>query len=337
MSPMKIPNFLIDRDTLPGYNHIINGNFDIWQRGASQTGNGYGSDDMWKNDSIGTTKIHSYQPFTLSETFPDGTPCPRAFSRTVATSVVGSPNFCIKYQHIENLQNLAGRKYVLSFYAKSNSSNFMAIEIIRQFGSGGTPSTHGYGDIVKKIQLTTTWKRYQIQLDIPSITGKILGTNNNDSLMVVFWFDSGTNFDLRNDLLGHQSGTFDIACVSLMNGSSISPITRRLPKEELLLCQRYYEEFGVNFFRPTLTTNFGGFRVVRKFVVEKRTVPVIGLYMDANKTNSTQINTNKGVVSVSALSTPGADRRSVYFHNSNTILTAEADYGQVHVTADASI
>lgn len=337
MSPMKIPNFLIDRDIIPGYNHIINGNFDVWQRAWSQTATGYRSDDMWNNGNIGTTKVHSNQAFALGEVFPDGEPCPKYFSRTVVSSVTGAGNYCLKYQAIENLQNLAGKQFLLSFRAKADAPKFMSIEVIKRFGSGGTPSGTENAVVVKKIQLTTQWKRYQVLIDVPSILGKILGTNNNDGLLIVFWFDGGTNFDVRTDSLGHQSGTFDIATVALTKGKSSSPIATRPIRDELALCKRYYEEFDIYFLKASATTNWGGFRIIRKFDVAKRDTPIITLYRDGTKTNTTQIDTNLGLVAMSALSTPGADKQAVYFHNANTILTQVGDYGAVVVTADASL
>jgi hypothetical protein len=62
-------------------------------------------------------------------------------------------------------------------------------------------------------------QKHTVTAAIPSVTGKTLGTDGNDSLQVRFWFDAGSNFDARTDNLGQQSGTFDIARVRLVEGT----------------------------------------------------------------------------------------------------------------------
>lgn len=55
-------------------NKIINGDFDIWQRGVSQTSSGYGSADRWRNTHAGSTKTTSRQAFTFGQTDVPGNP-----------------------------------------------------------------------------------------------------------------------------------------------------------------------------------------------------------------------------------------------------------------------
>lgn len=220
-------------------NYIINGNFDIWQRGDSQTTSGYGSDDRWENKNVGSTKTNSKQSFTLGQTDVPGEP--EFFSRTVVSSVAGTSNYVVKQQRIEGVRTLAGQTATLSFWAKADAPKNMSVEFVQSFGTGGTPSSGVDGIGVTTCALTTLWQKFTVTVDIPSIAGKILGTNYNDCLIAVFWFDAGTDLDARTNSLGQQSGTFDIAQVQLEKGSQATDFEYRNIGEELALCQRYYE------------------------------------------------------------------------------------------------
>lgn len=259
---------------IQGYNYIINGNFDIWQRGTSQTTNtAYGSDDRWINSNTGATKTHTRQPFGIGETFPNGEMCPKFYSRTVVSSVAGAANNALKVQRIESVHTLAGKKATLTFYAKSDAPKNLAFEAAQVFGTGGSPSATVLAISSQKVSLTTVWQRFVITFDVPSIVGKTLGSDMNDYFSPQFWFDAGSDFNARTGSLGHQSGTFDIACVSLVEGDvDVKPIPRSYG-EELALCQRYYESgraeisgFGTSGVSSSTTV---------LFAVTKRVTPTL--------------------------------------------------------------
>lgn len=233
----------IGGDILAGFrNKIINGNFDVWQRATSQTSSGFGSDDRWRNSHDGATKNHSRQSFAAGQSdVPGG---PEFFSRTVVNSVVGSGNNVIKFQTIENVRTLAGRRATITFYAKADAPKSLSIELIQDFGTGGSPSAQVTAIGVTKFSLTTSWQKFSAAVDIPSIAGKTLGSNSNGWLGLLFWFDAGSSFNSRTNSLGHQSGTFDIARVSLVEGDAVAeddPFSPRHPQQELALCQRYMQ------------------------------------------------------------------------------------------------
>ncbi len=250
-------------------NKIINGNFDIWQRATSQTTDGYASDDRWANGNVGTTKTHSRQAFTVGQTDVPGNP--KYFSRTVVNSVGGAGNYCIKLQRIEGVSTLAGKTATLSFYAKADANKNIAVEFMQNFGSGGTPSAAVNGIGVTTIPLTTAWQKFTVTIDIPSISGKTLGTDNNDSLRLGFWFDAGSNFNVQTNSLGQQSGTFDIAQVQLEEGSVATPFEDRPIVLELSLCQRYYEAIPITL--SNLAGTAGLFR--HRFMTTKRVIPTL--------------------------------------------------------------
>jgi len=242
-------------------NKVINGNFDFWQRGTSlgSASGGRFLADRWYNDSIGSTYTLSQQPFTLGQT--DVPNEPSFFNRIVVTSVAGVGNTCVFRQRIESVRTLAGKTATLSFWAKADSSKSIAIEFFQIFGTGGSPSAGAFGIGVTTCSLTSSWQKFTVTTNIPSISGKTLGTNGDDFLQFNFWFDAGSNYNSRTNSLGQQSGTFDIAQVQLEEGSVATPFEVRPQGLELSLCRRYYRRGRVgnpNGNAIFFTTHFGG-------------------------------------------------------------------------------
>ena len=218
-------------------NRIINGNFDIWQRGTSFTANEYGA-DRWINNRIGTTATHSRQPFTLGQTAVPNEPT--YFCRTVVSSVAGAGNLSILLQKIEDVRTFAGQQVTISFWAKVDATKNISVEMTQFFGSGGSPSAEVTAIGTTKVSIGTSWQKVTVTATVPSINGKTLGTDNNSFLTAIIWFDAGSNFNARTDSLGQQSGTFEIAQVQIEPGPVATPFERRPIGAELALCQRYF-------------------------------------------------------------------------------------------------
>jgi len=298
-------------------NYLINGNFDMWQRGTSQTIAGYYSDDRWFNDNTGSTKTHSRIACTDTERALFNA---QAFSRTVVSSVVGSMNNTYKDQRIEDVTKLSDKTVTLSFWAKANTNKNISVEFMQVFGTGGTPSIQNTDIGVQKFALTTTWQKFTKTVTVPSIVGKTLGTDgvHTSFTLVRFWFDAGSNFNSRTDNLGQQSGTFDIAQVQLEEGSVATDGWHPYDGEfggEVQACQRYLPVFtrkstwagqayggnlagfNISFLSPTRVAPTG---VVsnNSFNVSKGdggTTPVVSFSFTAASTSSANINASLGV------------------------------------------
>src|SRR5690606_29512217 len=105
-------------------------------------------------------------------------------------------------------------------YAKADAARFMSIEIAQTFGTGGSPSSAVTGIGIQKVSLTTSWQKFSFTVMLPSILGKTLGSDENSATSLYFWFDAGSDLDARTNSLGQQSGTFDIARVSIVEGDA---------------------------------------------------------------------------------------------------------------------
>jgi len=258
-------------------NKIINGNFDHWQRGTSNTSidNGQYLADRWTNFRSGTTANISRQAFTLGQTDVPGEPT--YFQRTVTTSSAGAGNYFILYQPIESVRTLAGQTATLSFWTKADASKNIAVEVVQGFGTGGSPSSSVIGIGVTTCALTTSWQKFTVTVNIPSISGKTLGSNNNDYLGLNFWFDAGSAYNSRTNSLGQQSGTFDIAQVQLEAGPVATPFEVRPMGTELALCQRYYQSLVSPPARGVVTSSSSVGRIGFVLPVTMRAAPTLSM------------------------------------------------------------
>ena len=266
-------------------NMIINGDFDIWQRGISSAVNGYGCSDRWINGVVGGSLTQSQVTFTAGQT--DVPNYPTYHTNCVVTSAAGATNYITLVHRIENLRRTGGQTVTLSFWAKANASKNMAIELVQDFGDGGTADLNGIGS--QKFALTTSWTKIEHTISVPSLSGKTLGPGNN--LAIVLWFDGGSSFDARTDSLGHQSGTFDISQVQLEKGADATYFEIRPIAEELALCQRYFEKSYADATFPGAITYIGSIYHVLSnnlvngggwgdliFCVRKRAAPTVTAY-----------------------------------------------------------
>lgn len=227
-----------DGGALSGFrNAIINGNFDIWQRATTHSTAGYGSVDRWANNRSNSSCTISRQAFTPGQT--DVPNQPTYFCRAAVTSAAGAANFSALTQYIESVRTFNGRSVTVSFWAKADASRSISVELVQGFGTGGSPSATVNAIGVSKVALSTSWQKVTVTATLPLITGKTLGSNNDDWLSLVIWFDAGSDYNARTNSLGQQSGTFDIAQVQIEAGSTATPFERRPVATELNLCKRY--------------------------------------------------------------------------------------------------
>jgi hypothetical protein len=205
-----------------GGNAIINGAFDIWQRGTSFTTGAASSltfsADRWIYFNYGTNTGSCTQ-----ETFSPGT-APVAgyegsfFARFNSTSTA---NFF--QSRIEDVRTLAGQTATLSFFAKSGSAQTLTVNVNQNFGSGGSSQVV----ITNTVSLTTSWARYTITVSLASLSGKTIGTGS----FVTLEFAGAANNAV--DIWGVQLEAGPTANVFRRNANSL--------QGELAACQRYFQ------------------------------------------------------------------------------------------------
>jgi hypothetical protein len=224
-----------------GKNAIINGDFFVNQRGftSNTTAGTFNFDRFYQINSGGS--------FTLTpQTFtPGAAPVSgyegKTFLQAITSSQSAAGDYAAIVQNIESVRNFAGQTATLSFWAKANTGTpKITVELAQSFGTGGSPSAAVF-IYAGQITLSTSWARYSVTVAVPSISGKTLGTNNNDYLQVVLWTSAGSTFNARTGSLGIQNFTAQIWGVQMEVGNVATPFTTASGSiaGELALCQRY--------------------------------------------------------------------------------------------------
>ncbi len=226
-----------------GKNKIINGDFFVNQRAfTSTTTSGSFGADRFKYFYAGGTSTYSLQAFTPGAAPVSGYEAVQ-FSRIVTTGQSASTDYTFQTQVLEDVRTYAGQTVTISFWAKAASGTpKISTEITQYFGTGGSPSATVNTD-AGQVTLSTSWARYSVTVNVPSISGKTIGTTANTSfLQVSFWVSAGSSFAARTGSMGIQSNTFDIWGIQMEAGSTATSFQTASGSlgGEFALCQRYY-------------------------------------------------------------------------------------------------
>lgn len=216
-----------------GPNYIINGAFDIWQRGTSFTGAAarqYFADRF----VVGGSTVNT---ITRQTDVPDNFVYSSKFQRTAASTDVTS--IAVTHNFETTGIELAGKTATVSFYAKAGA-DFSASSIVVQFRSTSVaPSSVSYfgNGIMRSTNAdynaplntsfvpTTSWVRYSFTFTLSDLA--------NGLQFVLEAVPTGT---------AGADDSFYITGVQLEAGSVATPFRRNANsiQGELAACQRYY-------------------------------------------------------------------------------------------------
>lgn len=222
-------------------NYVINGAFDIWQRGTSFTNVAFTyTADRW---SAGRGGFDS--GLTLSQQS-SGIPEFRYAARVQRASGNTSTQnvrFGTTFESAMSIP-LAGKKVTFSFYARAGANFSAAGNAINLFVRSGTGIDEGNivpadnfpsgpaNVIISTATLTTSWQRF-------TFTGTVAATARQ----------LGLRFDYQPSGTAGTNDWFEIAGVQLEEGPVATPFRRNANsiQGELAACQRYYwRSTGVN-------------------------------------------------------------------------------------------
>ena len=264
-------------------NRIINGQFDIWQRGTSFSGptgfTGGGSvflsADRWNSSArggapavpIGDVTVNQIDQITFDPGQPDVPDNPTFYlQRQVVIVGGGTDDASILGVFIEDVRTFNGQKATLSFWAKGNIPGDLAVNFVQRFGVGGSS---GVLSSEQFFSVTSTWRKYVLVFDVPSIAGKTIGTS--DHLQIRFYSHAG-NAVFTSGLPVDYTGEFCITNVQFELGDTASDFEDRFVADELALCQRYFAKNQDLAIAPS--TAIGPGRIVEQQVINPGNVTV---------------------------------------------------------------
>ena len=230
--------------TAAGKNAVINGGFDVWQRGTSGTSRGYNSADRWfcNNPGVGG-RTFSRQASDLA-----GFQYFMRMQRTAANTL--TDGFSITYNaETADSMRFAGQTVTLSWWMRKGA-NYSGGAVRGALYSGtGTDQNadNAYTGAVAVVNLTgtptTSWVRY-------SVTGTV--SSSATELAIAFvWDPTGT---------AGAADYLDVTGFQLEIGSVATQFTRAggTIQGELAACQRYYQKSFDQATAPVNGTSANG-------------------------------------------------------------------------------
>ena len=244
-------------------NAIINGGFDIWQRGTSLALSAAAflfSADRWAAAQLGTANA----VFNQSTSVPTGFRYSAKIGRNSGATTTGNILLNTALETSDSLR-FANQTVTFSFYAKAGANYSSASNALSAIVYTGTGTDQGIGSVAggwtgsatpinATATLTTSWQRF-------SYTGTIASTATQ----------LGLGFKYTPVGTAGADDNFYLTGVQVEVGSQASPYAPATPTyaTELAACSRYFQVLGKGTGKgsPSTTTNitmFFGFNTVMR-------------------------------------------------------------------------
>jgi hypothetical protein len=230
-------------------NKIINGAFQVWQRGTSFTTSGV---------SFAADRFAHYQASASSNNVTQSTDVPDGFTYSCSINDAADMRCTVELPG----QGIAGEFYngstwTLSFYAKSTGAD-LSYTCNMRFVNGPSYSSAGtsWTSSNNTFTITSTWQRFEIQFTCDQAP-------------------TSSHYAVGFVLGGSTGRSILFTGVQLESGDTATPFEHRSYAEELHACQRYYEtgeSVQGNGYGTTATADSGAEAYV-SFAARKRAVP----------------------------------------------------------------
>ncbi|HHN66636.1 MAG TPA: DUF2793 domain-containing protein [Thermopetrobacter sp.] len=245
-------------------NRLINGGFDIWQRGTGWTGltaTRYCADRWGVEVGAGHAVDVTRQAFTPGQTEVAGNPA--HYLRLARTTTGASGSVAVR-QRVEGVAAISGETMTWSVWLRADAACTVTLSLRQAFGAAGGATVN---TTVKSCAVTTAWQRFKATFDVPSVAGKTIG--------------AGDYWEFRLILAAAEGDrTLDIANAQAEFGRAATPFERRPTTVEVGLCRRYYCKIGPRAgswgpFYVMMADGTDRSRAVVEFPVPMRTTPTL--------------------------------------------------------------
>jgi hypothetical protein len=333
-------------------NKLINGGFDVWQRGAggaasfATPANGAYTADRWAveyDGTIGTFSVIEYAPSQAERALLQALSgsAPRRALQWGHTAAGSGQTLKKLRQRIENLKQFQSASIRVSFRAFVTSGTAsVSLYTKYGYGTGGAPSSVEAGPTAGAFTVTTTRQKFEATLALGSFSGKTFGTDGDHTSYLELGFDLPLNT------------TFNVVIhdVQVEFGGVTTPFDRRQFGEELRDCQGYYFKTFPYATAPAQNAGLGGALVwpsIGVGAVASRSPPVVfPTSVRSSTTTATTYNpevanaqvrndTDNADCTSAAVDVQGQWSFAVNY--TGTAGTAQNESMAVHVTVDAEL
>jgi len=295
-------------------NLIINGGFDVWQRGTSFTSisKEYNADRWWVNQ-LSTVGTMSRQSSSL-----DGFKYCLRVQRNSGNTSTSATYLSQDLESVNSIKTI-GQKVTLSFYARkgadfSAASDQLTVKLVSGTGTDQTLNngyTGGANVINQTPTLTTSWQRFTYT------SSAVVASSVNQLGVQIIRGNVGT---------AGTNDYYEITGVQLEVGSAATPFEHRSYGEELARCQRYYQQLDYDDGDRFVANGFAQNSSESKFIYqyhggEMRAAPTVS---EVSVTNGYRYET--GTDNIYRNNIPNKDlasRTQISFGNNANTITGE--------------
>ena len=325
------------QSALSNRNLIINGEFQVWQRGTSSSSVGYNTADRWRLHLSGASATASQGTFANGQTAVPGNP---QFYMALNVTT-GNDNAGLQYRH-EGTQQLNGEVYTLSFWAKSATPATMTVSSHSYDASADVDDDNTVSP--STFTPTSSWQKFTFKITHSSMPNLGAYANGDYTLMSI-----GQGSSTSTD-----AWKLDLALVQFEKGEQATPFEHRSFADELYRCKRYFQKSfnydtapenggatGISYNGGILgycgSNNNGALSGFHRFDPEMRTTPTVVTYGNSSGHWGRVIPTNTGTTTFSAGSGYMSNTKASGLNFGQNVSGDTLMIGFGHITASAEL